>query len=95
LGQGPSAIPGQIAGSDQAGAGTTNGLPGSIPTVPYPQTAGGIGGANFDGAHSPWNGNVIASIPPPSQPQTGPALLLLAASGAAAGVGFVRRRLRR
>jgi cysteine-rich repeat protein len=59
--------------------------------------AGGSGGASGEGVGGD-QGSIptynIRSIPTPARTPTGPGLVIFLASGAAAGVGIVRRRLR-
>ena len=55
--------------------------------------AGEIAGGYTSG--NPWEGTILpASIPPATQTQTGPGLVILIATGAAAGIGYVRRKIR-
>jgi hypothetical protein len=80
-----SAISGQQTGGYSAG-----GVAGAY-------TARQIGGYTAGGTASgnPWGGTILpSSIPPATQTQTGPGLVILLATGAAAGIGYVRRRLR-
>jgi hypothetical protein len=77
-------------GSSQTGGYTAGGIAGGY-------TAGQIEGYSAGGTASgnPWGGTILpTSIPPATQTQTGPGLVILIATGAAAGIGYVRRRLR-
>ena len=78
-------------GSGQTGGYTAGGIAGGY-------TAGQIGGYTAGGTASgnPWGGSVVrTAIPPATQTQTGPGLVILVATGAAAGIGIVRRGVKK
>ncbi len=90
---------GEIAGgqpSGQNGGYSAGGISGyTAGGIAGGYTAGQIGGYTAGGTASgnPWGGTILpASIPPATQTQTGPGLVILIATGAAAGIGYVRRR---
>jgi hypothetical protein len=71
--------PSQVAASLPSGTASQGGAPSTqIPVLPVPQ------GREI----------VPSSIPTPARTATGPGLVIFLASGAAAGVGLVRRRLK-
>jgi hypothetical protein len=82
------AVSGQLGGANQTagnpGGGYSAGSFGGY-------TAGTVSGGTASG--NPWGGSVVrTAIPPATQTQTGPGLVILIATGAAAGIGYVRRR---